>query len=407
MKWVVLFSILSARARLDVYHTGHDHERKLIKKVKDLNGEIVNNASKVHTALKLSQDDQQTITTLRSEVEKAWKMVDTAQSKETSAKETITSLKEEIANLSGLVEKSAALTGTQEGMVQELTAARDELQRQTEEATGTCKVLETQLTNITEVLEGERLECATLRGDKADLEQSLAARSAEVQRGQRSKERLDKELKNTLKLLEARTGEQESLTAEATEAKAHGKELETQLNDARNTMDKYLRDYDTLYQRTQKLTEDLEEQITKNQQQHLEGSWSASFFTPSTRLVLIRECAGCFFERFRGHSMLRAGVQQQKTIKQTNEAVIRLDLEKKQAVRKADREHRTMLQYKTLLAESKTPLLLAQKEIASLQKELDGFRKAVDAKAKERDAMEREAKFAKAETEKVPTQRLQ
>ena len=60
-----------------------------------------------------------------------------------------------------------------------------------------------------------------------------------------------------------------------------------------------------------------------------------------------------------------------------------------------------MLQYKTLLAESKTPLLLAQKEIASLQKELDGFRKAVDAKAKERDAMEREAKFAKAETEKV------
>ena len=60
-----------------------------------------------------------------------------------------------------------------------------------------------------------------------------------------------------------------------------------------------------------------------------------------------------------------------------------------------------MLQYKTLLAESKTPLLLAQKEIASLQKELDAFRKAVDAKAKEKDAMERAAKFAKAETEKV------
>ena len=71
MTWVVRFSILSARSRLDIYHhTGHDHERKLIKKVKDLNGEIVNNASKVHTALKLSQDDQQTITTLRSEVEK-------------------------------------------------------------------------------------------------------------------------------------------------------------------------------------------------------------------------------------------------------------------------------------------------------------------------------------------------
>ena len=62
-----------------------------------------------------------------------------------------------------------------------------------------------------------------------------------------------------------------------------------------------------------------------------------------------------------------------------------------------------MLQYKTLLAESRRHhCLLAQKEIASLQKELDSFRrKAVDAKAKEKDAMERAAKFAKAETEKV------
>ncbi len=122
--------------------------------------------------------------------------------------------------------------------------------------------------------------------------------------------------------------------------------------------------------------------------------------TPSTRLP---ETTRTRIDGVRPprHRNPTAGVQQQKTIKQTNEAVIRLDLEKKQAVRKADREHRTMLQYKTLLAESKTPLLLAQKEIASLQKELDSFRKAVDAKAKEKDAMERAAKFAKAETEKV------
>ena len=97
----------------------HDHERKLIKKVKDLNNEIVNNASKVHTALKLSQGRPADDHDLRAEVEKAWKMVDTAQSKETAAKETITSLKEEIANLSvSSRSPRAALTGTQEGMVQ-------------------------------------------------------------------------------------------------------------------------------------------------------------------------------------------------------------------------------------------------------------------------------------------------
>ena len=60
----------------------HEHEKKLIKKVRELNGEIVNNAAKVHTALKLSQEDQNTIATLRKEVEKAWKLVDVAHEKE-------------------------------------------------------------------------------------------------------------------------------------------------------------------------------------------------------------------------------------------------------------------------------------------------------------------------------------
>jgi len=60
----------------------HEHEKKLIKKVRELNGEIVNNAAKVHTALKLSQEDQNTIATLRKEIEKAWKLVDVAHEKE-------------------------------------------------------------------------------------------------------------------------------------------------------------------------------------------------------------------------------------------------------------------------------------------------------------------------------------
>ena len=49
-------------------------------------------------------------------------------------------------------------------------------------------------------------------------------------------------------------------------------QLEKQLNEARTTMEKYLRDYDTLYQRTQKLTEDLDEQMYHNSQLALENT---------------------------------------------------------------------------------------------------------------------------------------
>lgn len=60
----------------------HEQEKRLIKKCRELNGEIVNNAAKVQTALKLSQEDQATISSLRKEIKKAWTMVDVAHEKE-------------------------------------------------------------------------------------------------------------------------------------------------------------------------------------------------------------------------------------------------------------------------------------------------------------------------------------
>ena len=58
-----------------------DNEKRLTKKVKELNGEIVGNAAKVQTALRLSEEDQTTIVTLKKEVEKAWKLVDASHEK--------------------------------------------------------------------------------------------------------------------------------------------------------------------------------------------------------------------------------------------------------------------------------------------------------------------------------------
>jgi len=53
-----------------------DSEVRLHKKCRELNAEIVANAAKVQTALKLNEEDQGTIAALKKEIEKAWKMVD-------------------------------------------------------------------------------------------------------------------------------------------------------------------------------------------------------------------------------------------------------------------------------------------------------------------------------------------
>merc|ERR1719482_1660775 len=105
----------------------HESEKRLIKKCRELNAEIVANAAKVQTALKLSQEDQNTIANLKKEIEKAWKMVDASHEKEARAKETIHQLKMEIANLSKLDEQGAGLSLGQESTVHELEEQRDAL----------------------------------------------------------------------------------------------------------------------------------------------------------------------------------------------------------------------------------------------------------------------------------------
>merc|ERR1719218_214643 len=77
----------------------HDNEKRLTKKIRDLNAEISANAANVQTAMKLAQEDQQHIITLRRDIEQNQKQVEAAQQKEKQAKDTISGLKADIKDL--------------------------------------------------------------------------------------------------------------------------------------------------------------------------------------------------------------------------------------------------------------------------------------------------------------------
>ena len=61
--------------------TRAENEKRLQKKFKELNAELVSSAGKVGAALKISEADQATIAGLRREAEKAWKVVKDSQDK--------------------------------------------------------------------------------------------------------------------------------------------------------------------------------------------------------------------------------------------------------------------------------------------------------------------------------------
>ena len=99
----------------------HENNKQLIDKCRQLNSDILSNASKISAVLELSKNDQRTIAGLRSEFEKAWSMVEISQERESRSKDVIESLKQEISNLSKLVEQGGAIAFSQETSLNEMS----------------------------------------------------------------------------------------------------------------------------------------------------------------------------------------------------------------------------------------------------------------------------------------------
>ncbi len=71
----------------------YESESRLIKRCSDLNATIVNNATRVKAALRLTQEDSVAINLLKREVAQAWKLVEQGTTKESKHMKEIEVLK--------------------------------------------------------------------------------------------------------------------------------------------------------------------------------------------------------------------------------------------------------------------------------------------------------------------------
>merc|ERR1719393_1107277 len=182
----------------------HESEKRLIKKCRELNQEIVNNAVKVQTALNLSKEDQATIQSLKKEIEHAWKMVEASHEKEQRAKETIHNLKVEIANLSHLVEQGAGLSVNQENTVNSLIEQRNELLRTRDKLEDQVSKMTQDNITLTETVQKHESEKLQGEVEITNLRDMLNAKRTEAEREFRRRQRLEKELSELKQNLENR-----------------------------------------------------------------------------------------------------------------------------------------------------------------------------------------------------------
>ncbi|XP_036919877.1 cilia- and flagella-associated protein 58 [Sturnira hondurensis] len=255
----------------------YDNERRLMAKCRELNAEIVVNSAKVATALKLSQDDQTTIASLKKEIEKAWKMVDSAYDKEQKAKETILTLKEEIVKLTKLVEQGSGLTMDQDSNIRDLLKFKEEVTKERDQ-------LLSEVVKLRESLAQTAVQQQDMEQSREEVEHTISQFQQEIQQLQnevmretRKKEKLEKELKQIQTDMDSRQMEIKALQQYVQKSKEELQRLEPQLKEQKILNERAAKELEQFQMRNSKLQQENEqhslacEQLCQeNQQKALE-----------------------------------------------------------------------------------------------------------------------------------------
>ncbi|NXV82035.1 CFA58 protein, partial [Atlantisia rogersi] len=242
-----------------VMKKSHENEKRLMEKCRELNAELAVSSSKVATLTELSKDDQETISSLKTEIEKSWKMVDTAYEKEQRAKEMIHSLQEEIARLTNLVEQGSGLSQGQEYNIRDLLKLKEEVTKERDQLLAEVVKLRQSLTEATE--QQQDTERAKTEADQSvmQLQQEILLHQNEASREARKKEKMEKELNNLLAEMDNKQAEIKNLQQLIQRNKEEQLKMEQQLKEQKILNEKTGKELEQFQMRNNKLMQESEQ----------------------------------------------------------------------------------------------------------------------------------------------------
>ncbi|NXB62822.1 CFA58 protein, partial [Struthidea cinerea] len=241
---------------LAIMKKSRENEKHLMEKCRKLSAELVEKSSKVAVLTKLTKDDGETISSLKSELEKAWKMVDKAHEREQKTKETINSLKKEISRLNNLMKERAG----QEYNVEDLLRLQEEVTEERDQLLSEVVKLRQSLTEVTE--QQQEMEKAKNEAEESvlQLQQDIQLRQNEELREVRKKEKMETELKNLLAEVDNKEAEIQKLQQQIENNTEEQLKIENNLREQQILNENAGKELEQLKTKNQKLTQESEQQ---------------------------------------------------------------------------------------------------------------------------------------------------
>lgn len=242
----------------------HDNEKRLTKRMRDLNAEIVANAANVQTALKLAQEDQQIIQTLRRDIETQQKQVEESQKKERMNKDSIAKLKMEIKELTEKIDQGATMTEEQQNLLDQLAAQKEQLEKDRDLLKQNSEMLQ----NITaEQLEKlHELDGGLLTSEEqiTVIKHKLSEKRSEVDSEKHRKEHLEQQMKDLRYTNEQHTEEVHSAKRNVLSAESELRKVEEDITEAEKEEHRLEARVRMKMEEKHKLEVKLEQELTKN-----------------------------------------------------------------------------------------------------------------------------------------------
>ncbi|TNJ27220.1 Coiled-coil protein [Giardia muris] len=189
------------RTEYEKLHTAlrksHENEKMLVQRVRELAQQLSVNNQKIRTALRLSKEDQSTISALKAEIDKAWKIVDLAREKEGLQTEQIDKLRAEVQSLRGMIDTTAAggnIGVPEEQNLEDLVRAKALLQQEYETRGKRIAVLREELDQHLDRIKQLESEKVSSELRVRALKEQVAQHRSEAARELQRREHLDREL---------------------------------------------------------------------------------------------------------------------------------------------------------------------------------------------------------------------
>ncbi|KFU85371.1 Coiled-coil domain-containing protein 147, partial [Chaetura pelagica] len=242
-----------------VMKKSHENEKRLMEKCRELNAELALHSSKVAVLTKLSEADKETIASMKTEMEKAWRMVDIVYEKEQKAKEKINSLQEEVVRLSSLVKQGSGQSLGQEFSIQDLLKL-EEVTKERDQLLSEVVKLRKSLTQATE--QQQDAERAKNEADQSimQLQQEIQMHQNDASREARKRDKMEKELKNLLSEMDEKQAEINDLQQCIQTSKEEQLKMEQNLKEEKILNERTGKELEQFQTRCNKLMQENEQQ---------------------------------------------------------------------------------------------------------------------------------------------------